>query len=133
MTRGSGRTAQHQVNSALHPGPSVPGHSVQCDESRHTWIIDQTLVMCSLSEYRCLRLLLEHADRCVSFARLGALLQEAPLSEEGMHRQEKMRLAHIMSNLRTKIWALGLDIVSVMNTGYMLLSDTQETPSSPFS
>ena len=133
MTRRNGRTAQSRMSDALHPGPSVPGHSIQCDEGRHTWIIDQTLVMCSLSEYRCLRLLLEHADRCVSFARLGTLLQEASLSEEGMHRQEKMRLAHIMSNLRTKIWALGLDIVSVMNTGYMLLSDTQEISSPPLS
>jgi len=116
---------------ALHPGPSVAGHSIQYNKDKHAWIIDQTLVVCSLPEYRCLKLLLEHADRCVPFAHFVNHLQETPISDTALLKQEKLRVAHVMSNLRTKIWALGLDIASVMNVGYILLSDAQKDHEPP--
>lgn len=117
-----------QRTRMLRPGPTVPGHTIQADEEHHTWVIDQILIPCSEPEYRCLKLLLEQADRCVPFAHFLRSLQETALPSSEGQKQARMRIAHLVSNLRTKIWATGLDIASVMNVGYLLLS-TVEKPS----
>jgi hypothetical protein len=48
-----------QITSTLRSGPIVPGHTIQYYEDQHAWVIDQTLIPCSESEYYCLKLLLE--------------------------------------------------------------------------
>ncbi len=103
----------------LRPGPSVPGHTLLQDEQRHTWIIDQRLILCTLPAYRCLKILLEHPDRCVPFAHLETCLEE----QESHVATEHLR--YLMSSLRGKIWTLGMDIVSVRGVGYLLLSRTE--------
>jgi len=120
-----------QSTSKICPGPVVPGHTLQYYEDQHAWVIDQVLLPCSAPEYHCLQLLLERANRCVPFAHFLICLQTTPTTEHANLKQERMRIAHLMSVLRTKIWPFGLDIASVMNIGYILLSEGQETPASP--
>lgn len=114
----------------LRPGPVVPGHTIQYAEDQHAWVIDHHLIPCSEPEYLCLKLLLEHANRCVPLEHFLRRLHETALPSPEAQKQAKMRVAHLVSNLRTKIWASGLDIVSVMNVGYILLSELEE-PSTP--
>jgi DNA-binding response OmpR family regulator len=109
-------------------GPTVPGHQVQYDEAQCAWIIDQVLLPCSVAEYRCLRLLLESIGRCVSFASLFVCLPETAGND---FKQERMRLARVMSTLRARLWPLGFDIGSVMAIGYILMSGVQESESLP--
>ncbi len=111
----------------LRPGPPIAGRSIQHDATRGCWVIDQILVVCTPPEDVCLRLLLEHSDRCVSFPQFAeALAEQTPLDEPG-----KSRLQHTISNLRPKIWVTGMDILSLRGTGYLLLSQVQgETPPS---
>ena len=111
----------------LHSGPAVPGHIVQQDDQQSTWVIDRYLIVCTPPEYACLKLLLEHVDRGLSFAQLAASLPDDASS--GDEKQTRMRLAHLMSRLRNKIWPLGLDIVSLRGQGYSLLSGAQEETS----
>ncbi len=108
-------------------GPPIPGHRLQYDEAQHIWVIDQVLLCCSASEYQCLSILFACVNRCVPFAQLLASLQEMPGALSADSKQERMRIAHLMSTLRPKIWAFGMDIVSVMKVGYLLLSETQES------
>src|SRR5581483_11747331 len=75
---------------------------------------------------RVLTLLLEHADRCVPFAQLWAQFQEEPLNDAAQRKLARSRIIHVISDVRAKIWASGLDIVAVMNYGYILLSHLQE-------
>ena len=100
-------------------GPSVPGHQIQCDEAQHIWIIDQFLIVCSVAEYRCLKVLLESVDRCVSFATLTACLEVT--GSDG--KQTRMQLAHIMSALRVRLWPLGFEVGCVVTIGYILFSE----------
>lgn len=116
-----------QIIGTLRPGPIVPGHTVEYYEDQHAWVIDQTLIPCSEPEYHCLKLLLEQANRCVPFEHFIRSLQETALLATDAQKQARMRVAHLISNLRTKIWASGLDIVSVMNVGYILLSGSEES------
>jgi DNA-binding response OmpR family regulator len=120
-----------QITSTLRSGPIVPGHTIQYYEDQHAWVIDHTLIPCSEPEYHCLKLLLEQANRCVPFEHFIRSLQETALPSTDAQKQAKMRVAHLVSNLRTKIWASGLDIVSVMNVGYILLSRLEESSASP--
>jgi hypothetical protein len=113
---------QKKRTSALRPGPDLPGHSVQHYEDQHAWVIDQTLIPCTVAEYHCLKLLLERANRCVPFASFLSMQEIFPTVSTDP-KQERLRVAHMMSILRAKIWASGLDIVSVMNIGYILLSE----------
>jgi hypothetical protein len=114
------------VPGALRPGPQMEGHSIQRDERQHAYVIDQVLIACTPAEYRILTLLLEQADRLVPFAQLWAQLQDEPLVDAAQIKQARTRIIHLMSDLRAKIWALGLDIVAVMNYGYILVSHPQE-------
>lgn len=117
-----GKSAGRQC-MRLHSGPAVPGHIVQQDEQQCTWVIDRYVVACTPPEYACLKLLLEQVDRGVSFAQLATVLPEhLSFADE---KQTRMRLAHLMSKLRNKIWPLGLDIVSLRGQGYSLLSGSQ--------
>lgn len=122
---------QTGVPGALCQGPRIEGHHIQRDEEQHAYVIDQKLITCTPTEYRVLTLLLEQADRCVPFARLWAQCQDGPLIDAAQIKQARIRIIHLMSDLRIKIWVLGLDIVSVMNYGYILLSQTQELDVSP--
>lgn len=122
-------TGKPMVSGTLQPGPTVSGHMIQSNEQLATWIIDQTLLACSPAGYRCLKLLLEQAERCVPYAHFIAQVQEASLAEARMQKQARMRVAHIMSNLRAKLWPLGLDIGSVMGVGYILLRAEEAVPS----
>lgn len=118
----------HGVREAgeLQPGPHVTGHRIQRDEAQHTFVIDQTLIACTPTEYWVLALLLEQANQCVPYAQFLALIQEAPPHPAAPSKQTRTRLMHLMSDLRAKIWPLGLDIAAVMNTGYLLLSSPAE-------
>ncbi len=113
------RVHEQVTQRTLRPGPSVPGHTLLQDEQRHTWIIDQMLILCTPPAYRCLKTLLEHPDRCVPFAHLMACLEE---TEQHVATEQ---LRYLMSSLRGKIWTLGMDIVSVRGVGYLLLSKTE--------
>ncbi len=129
--RPSGMTSPDREEQSLHvsgrllPGPHVAGYSIQRDEKRHVYVIDQKLVTCSPIEYRILTLLLEQINHCVSFAQLWEQFQAGRLADAAQMKQARARLMHVVSRLRTKIWASGLDIVAVVDTGYMLLSHTQ--------
>jgi DNA-binding response OmpR family regulator len=125
MASAEKETEQSRITSIVRPGPVVPGHTIQYYEDQHAWIIDQMLIPCSASEYLCLKLLLEQANRCVPFALFLRSLQETISSEA--QKPTRMRIAHVVSSLRAKIWASGLDIVSVMNVGYILLSEEPST------
>ncbi|MGH2506077.1 MAG: hypothetical protein ACRDHZ_01440 [Ktedonobacteraceae bacterium] len=113
---------------ALLLGPSVAGHTVQRDENHHAFVIDQTLLPCTPTEYRVLALLLAQVDRCVPYAQLIACAQETPTRDAVLLKQARTRLMHLMSDLRAKIWVFGWDIVAVMQTGYILLSSRTEEP-----
>lgn len=116
---------------ALRPGPRIEGHSIQRDEEQKAYVIDQTLIACTPTEYQVLTLLLEQADRCVPFAQIWAQFQDGPLTDAAQRKQTRIRIIHLMSDLRAKIWALGLDIVAVMNYGYILLLRPQEPDGLP--
>jgi DNA-binding response OmpR family regulator len=120
----------HRTTSTLQPGPVLAGHIIQSSEERHLWIIDQILIPCSAPEYRCLKLLLEQESRCVPYLDLLVCLQKDTSGKQITHA-ERMRLAHLLSLLRAKIWALGLDIVSVRNIGYILLACGSEEAIAP--
>ncbi len=96
-------------------------HTIQYNEQQHVWIIDQTLLSCSPTEYCCLKLLLEQVERCVPYAHFIAQFQEDSFADGQLQKQAKMKVAHLMSKLREKLWPLGLDIGSVMGIGYILL------------
>ncbi len=132
MTQPDGETQNVRIPGGLLPVPPVAGHSIQRDEAQHAFLIDQKLITCTRTEYRVLALLLERADRCVSYTQLSAQCQDELLTDAAQIKQARIRIMHVMSDLRSKIWALGLDIVAVMNTGYILFSlPMQELPASP--
>ncbi len=112
------------------PGPVLPGHQIQYDDEQLVWVIDQTLLPCSEPAYQCLKVLLEHANRCVPFEQLQRCLQEQPLPSTDGQKRARMRVAHLISNLRPKIWAVGLDVVSVMDVGYILLAGSEGSSAS---
>lgn len=116
------RTQEPFTRSSLCSGPSVPGHTIQQDEERSTWVIDQILLPCTPPEYGCLRVLLEQIDRRVTFTHFAASLPELFSVEETAHAVAPVRLRHLMSSLRNKVWSVGMDLVSVRGVGYMLLS-----------
>ena len=128
MTQPGEKTQEARLAGGLLPGPRVEGYSIQRDEGQHAFLIDQTLVHCTPTEYRILELLLEQADRCVSYAQLSAHVQGGPMTDPAQLKQAHTRITHLMSDLRAKIWALGLDIAAVMNTGYILLSSRTHEP-----
>jgi DNA-binding response OmpR family regulator len=122
-----GREMPHAgIPGSLLLGPHVAGHLVQRDEARHAFVIDQQLLLCTPMGYRVLMLLLEQVDRCVPYAQLFARCQDTPSSETVLLRQTRMRMVHLISDLRPKIWVFNWDIVAVMGTGYMLLSSQPE-------
>ena len=112
------------VSGTLRAGPPVSGHTIQRDEDHHTFILDHRCIPCTPAQYRVLVLLLEHVGECVSYARLIEQAQGYPAAtSETVHtKQARIRLMHLVSDVRTKLWSLGLDIVAVMGTGYILLS-----------
>ena len=114
----------------LLPGPHVAGHHIQRDESQHTFLIDQKIIVCTPVEYRLLALLLSQADRCVPYAQLVAQFQEEPLTSAALLRQAKTKVIHLISDIRLKTWSLDLEIVNVMNVGYILLSSGTENTAS---
>lgn len=115
----------------LLPGPPVAGHHIRRDAQAGALLIDRTLVSCTPTEYKLFVLLLEQAEHCVTYAQLIARVSEEPLSEAAAFRQAKNRVIHQVSGLRPKIWPCGLDIVSVMGVGYILLSSHAEEGVSP--
>jgi DNA-binding response OmpR family regulator len=129
MTQPRRETRGVRDAGGLQPGPHVAGHRIQRDEAQHALVIDQTLIACTPTEYQVLALLLEQANQCVPYAQFLTLMQETQLTEAAQIKQARIRLMHLMSDLRAKIWPLGLDIVAVMNTGYLLLSSRAEVQS----
>lgn len=119
------RAKDHDQGEAFQPGPSLPGHTLQY--ARHDWIIDQNLILCSRREFHCLKLLFEHRDQAVTFEQLFAQLRSVGLlPEHAVPKLLKVRLAQIVSRLRAKLWPYGMDIASLTNIGYMLLSQIQK-------
>lgn len=129
MTQSGGENLR--IPGTLRPGPRIEGHRIQRDEEQNAYVIDQKLIACTPTEYRVLTLLLEQADHCVLFAQLQTQFQDEPLNDAAQLKQTRTRIIHLMSDLRAKIWALGLDIVAVMNYGYILLSRPQDQRSLP--
>lgn len=128
MTQAGKQIPQTHSTGGLPTELHLAGHQIQHNKELHRIVIDQIIVACTPTEYRVLALLLEHAEHCVPYARLCALL---PATEEEQlletcDRQNRIRLAHFMSNLRAKLWPLGLDIAAVINTGYLLVSQEQD-------
>jgi DNA-binding response OmpR family regulator len=103
-------------------GPSLPGHAVQWDERYGVLYIDQTLIPCTPTEFRVLKLLLLQNERRVSSQELIAQFDEQTLEDAVLARAARSKLARLMSSLRAKIWTCGLDIVSLMGYGYMLVN-----------
>ena len=122
MAQPERKTHAFGLPGALLVGPHVAGHTIQRDENHHAFVIDQQLILCTPMGYRVLALLLEQMDRCVPYTHLIALCQNAPTSHPILPRQALLRMRHLVSDLRSKIWVLNWDIVAVMGTGYILLS-----------
>lgn len=115
----------------LRPGPCVANHRIQRDDDQHLLVIDHTILSCTPTEYRVLTLLLEQADRCVPYAHfMQRLSPGSPPTDAAQRKQARIRLMHLMSHLRSKVWVFGLDIVAVMNVGYLLLSSSEQEPAS---
>lgn len=110
----------------LYPGPSVPGHSVQQDDTQHVWIIDQILIRCSPMEYGCFKVLLEQTDHLVPFSCFAGEVPQLLSDDVHERRLARQRIRHAISRLRIKIWPLGLDIGNVRAEGYLLISRLQE-------
>lgn len=108
----------------LHPGPSLPGHTVQRDEARNVWVIDGTLVPCTRSEFGCLGVLMEQVNHAVPFAHLAAALSGVDANSEW--KTARRRLRQVISSLRDKMWTVGFEIISLRNVGYMLLPETPD-------
>ncbi len=106
----------------MRPGPCVPGHSIQQDEEKRCWVIDHTLIFCTLREFLCLGLLIEHVDQVVPFTQFAQHLPEILSMDETEQKLAIGRMRQLLSRLRTKIWPLGLDIISLRGVGYLLLS-----------
>lgn len=109
------------IGGTLCPGPLLLGHSIHQDEEHHTWIIDGTLITCTPQEYACLKELLEQAHRCVPFARL----LNAFSVEYAEIKTARGRMRQVLSSLRTKLWPLGIEIISLRDVGYMLQANAQ--------
>ncbi len=102
------------------PGPVIAGHHIQRYEAHHAWVIDHILLPCSVSEYRCLGLLLEQANTCLPYA---AFFQPEIMASTGNSKRDRGRLAATISHLRSRLWVCGFEIANVWNIGYLLLSD----------
>lgn len=121
MTRlNKGSPVARHVGTLL-PGPHVAGYTVQRDEQRHTFVVDNTLIPCTPTEYRVLTLLLAHVNQYVPYAPLIACVQEGVTTDAALLKQARTRLIHLISDVRSKIWPLNWEIVAVMQTGYILL------------
>lgn len=125
-SHGKNRTEQpfaHPLRPGkLHPGPGLPGHQVHYDEEHSTWVIDETLIVCTPLEYVCLKALLEQINHCVPFAQFEEYFWE----KYGEQKTVRLRMRHLMSKLRNKLWPLGLEIASLRNRGYILLLESKE-------
>lgn len=115
----------HRPGTLL-PGPHVDGYAVQRDEQHHAFVVNHTLISCTPAEYRVLALLLDHVNRSVPYALLLACVQSVPPTEAALFKQAHMRLIHLISDVRSKIWPLDWEIVAIMHTGYILLSLPEE-------
>lgn len=104
-------------------GPDLAGHQVQWDKQYGVLYIDQTLISCTPTEFRLLKLLLEQHEQCVPTALLIRQFGDAALPDAALARETKSKLYRLMTSIRAKIWTCGLDVVSVMGRGYMLISD----------
>jgi DNA-binding response OmpR family regulator len=109
-------------DTTLLPGPQVVGHTIQHDDSGAAFLIDQKMVYCTPTEYTLLLLLLQQADRPVSHEHLMLCLDGRVPTEPREHKLARNRVAHHISEVRPKIWAVDLDVVNVMRIGYILLS-----------
>ncbi len=105
------------------PGPALAGHQVQWDERHCILYIDRTLVPCTPTEFRLLKLLLEQNGRCVSTPHLIAQFGDAALEDAAFAREARQKLTRQISRIRAKLWPCGLTVVSLMGYGYMLVSD----------
>ena len=102
------------------PGPALAGHVIQRYEAQHAWVIDHLLLQGSVTEYQCLGLLLERANTCVPYA---AFLRRGIMTSTGNRKQDRGRLAALISRLRSRLWGCGFEIANVWNVGYLLLAD----------
>lgn len=106
-------------------GPQIPGHRLQFEERTHSWVIDGLRIACPPAASACLTLLLEQAGQCVPFARLMEPFAEGTSVNPALY-QTRIKLRRLISDLRAKLWPLGMDIVSVMGVGYLLRCLTEE-------
>jgi len=97
--------------------PQLKGHRVHYSIVQHLVIIDGVIVPCTPTEYDMLLLLLFDAGKAVASTRLLGLSEQHLLA-----RNNRRCLTQHMSNLRAKLFSLGLDIGCVTGYGYLLLS-----------
>lgn len=119
------------LNLTLVAGPPLVGHEVQWDERYHTLSIDQTLILCTPTEFRLLKLLLEQSEHGVSSQHLIAQFDHAAFEDLTCARDAKKKLTRLMCSIRAKLWVCNLDVVSMMGYGYMLLNYATRSESAP--
>ena len=101
-------------------------HSVQYSHHQHVLVIDDTVVVCTPTEYAILLRLLSCASRLVSFAHLLGCLYGG--SETVITPSTRHILTQVISRLRPKMWPFNLDICCVYGRGYILESCLLEQP-----
>ncbi|MGH2479687.1 MAG: hypothetical protein ACRDHW_08545 [Ktedonobacteraceae bacterium] len=106
----------------LIPGPALAGHQVQWDEQLCILYIDQVLIFCTLTEFRLVKLLLERSGQRVSTRDLIAQFGDTSTAHAALTHAARTKLARQMCRIRAKFWPCGLEVVSLMGYGYMLIN-----------
>src|SRR5436305_3714292 len=101
--------------SALTPGPNLPGHTCEHSDVEHVLRIDGgPPIQLTKGEYQLLMLILEHAqDDYVSYTDIAHTVYQCELDEYLLSPLRKR-----VSALRRKIADYGIDIVNVPHRGY---------------
>ncbi|HJT57581.1 MAG TPA: winged helix-turn-helix domain-containing protein [Ktedonobacteraceae bacterium] len=100
---------------------AIPGHRVQHSDAFHLLIVDGVVLNCTPTEYSLLLHLLQQHPHHVSFETLeNAIWAHSPTTHP--HRA----LTRHISHLRTKLWPLGLDILCLIDYGYLLHTGQHE-------
>jgi DNA-binding response OmpR family regulator len=110
-----------QTRIPLVEGPEIPGHIAQHSDTYHLLIVDDVVLNCTPTEYILLMHLLRQRPHYVSFE----ALEQAAFTDSRTPNPHRALTRHI-SHLRPKVWPLGLDILCLIDYGYMLHTGRHE-------
>lgn len=105
----------------LLPGPPIPGYHIEHHDALRIFVINHTLVRCTVSQYAVLALLLQRHGQEVFYEELIRLFDEAALDLPDLFERARRKLIKIMCELREKIEPCGFVIACQSGSGYMLV------------